>query len=303
MAEHAQLCELGFVGCVGEAAGPQRVPQREADVVPGEDLAELIEVGEPRVLAARGQHPLRHQRAAPADDAGDPVLRQREEVAEDAGVDGHVVHTLPGLLLDDVEQVLRGQALDAFHPLDRLVGGNGPERHAAGAQQLVADVRDVAARGQVHHGIRAVPETAPQLVQLAAGIAVDLAVADVRIDLAARSDADAHRLQLGMVRVGGDDHPPSRHFAADQLGRQVLAAGDVLHLLRRHALPCEVHLRHVGKPATSLDPLCTHVGPPTGVGTVNPASRSVNKPLPYLAAGPVAVTGAPLSSVTIRWAP
>src|SRR5438132_13777976 len=82
-----------------------------------------------------------------------------------------------------------------------------------------------------------------------------------------------------MVRVGGDDHPPSRHFAADQLGRQVLPAADVLHLLRRHALPCEMHLRHVGKPAASLDPLCAHVGPPRGLATVNPAARSVNTPL------------------------
>ena len=305
--EHAQLGELGLVGGVGEAAGAQRVAQREADVVLLEDLAELVEVREPGVLPAGGEHPLRHEGAAPADDAGDPVLRQRQEVAQDAGVDGHVIDALLRLLLDDVEQVLRHEALDALHALDGLVDGDGAERNAAGAEQLVADVGDDAAGGEIHHGIGAVLQAAMQLVQLGPRVAVDLAVADVRVDLARRVDADAHRLHLGVIQVRRDDHPPASHLGPDELGGKLLPARDVLHLLRHDALAGEVHLRNVGKAATPLDPFCAHDGPPRE-RTVNPAPLSVNTDeqvnrSSYLAAAPLAAPGALFSSPTIRRAP
>src|SRR5258707_867813 len=38
---------------------------------------------------------------------------------------------------------------------------------------------------------------------------------------------------------------PARRFAAHHLGVQFLALGDVLHLLRNHAQPRQMHLRHV----------------------------------------------------------
>ena len=61
-----------------------------------------------------------------------------------------------------------------------------------------------------------------------------------------------------MVHVGGDDHPAAGDLAAHQLGGQAFAEGDVLHLLRDHALPREVHLRDVCKAAPALDPFCAH---------------------------------------------
>ena len=48
----------------------------------------------------------------------------------------------------------------------------------------------------------------------------------------------AHRLEaeLEVDDVGGDDHPAARHLVADQLGFQILAPGDELHLGRDDAL-------------------------------------------------------------------
>ena len=55
--------------------------------------------------------------------------------------------------------------------------------------------------------------------------------------------ADAHRLEVGVMDVGGDDHAPARHFVADQVRRQALARRDVFHLFGDPPLPPIVHLR------------------------------------------------------------
>ncbi len=258
VAQDLELGELRRVRGVGEAARPQAVAEREADVVPLEDLAERVEVGEPRVLLARGHHPLRHQRPAARDDAGDAVLRERQELAQDAGVDGHVIHALLRLLLDDVEQVLRGQLLDALDPLDRFVHRDGAERHGAAAQKHAADVRDVAARRQVHHRVGAVLEAAVELLDLARHLAEHGAVSDVRVDLAPRLDADAHRHELRVHDVRRDDHPAPRDLAAHQLRAQPLDLCNMLHLLRHGAGPREVHLGQVLRSTAALDPGCAH---------------------------------------------
>jgi len=43
--------------------------------------------------------------------------------------------------------------------------------------------------------------------------------------------------------VGGDNHPPARHFVADRVGRKPLALGDVFHLFGDPPLPPVMHLR------------------------------------------------------------
>ena len=45
-----------------------------------------------------GQAPGRHDRAAAADDAGDPLGGQRDVAQQHPGVHGHVVHALLALL-------------------------------------------------------------------------------------------------------------------------------------------------------------------------------------------------------------
>ena len=94
-------------------AGAQAVAQAPGHVVLPHDVAEVVEPRVERVLLVVGDHPLGDQRAAPRDDAGDAVRGQRDVVAEDAGVQGHVVDPLLRLVLDHVEQVLLGQVLDA----------------------------------------------------------------------------------------------------------------------------------------------------------------------------------------------
>ena len=42
--------------------------------------------------------------------------------------------------------------------------------------------------------------------------------------------------------VGGDDHPPARHFVAHHVGRQALARRDVFHLFGDPPLPAIMHL-------------------------------------------------------------
>ena len=49
-------------------------------------------------------------------------------------------------------------------------------------------------------------------------------------------DADGHRLEIPVMDVGGNDAAPARNLAADQLRLQLLALGDVVHLLGDDAL-------------------------------------------------------------------
>ncbi len=51
-------------------------------------------------------HPLRQERAAAADDSGDAIAGQRDKFAQHAGVDGHVVDALLGLLFDHFQHNL-----------------------------------------------------------------------------------------------------------------------------------------------------------------------------------------------------
>ena len=98
-----ELRELRFVAGIGDAAGPQAVAQREADVVLLEDLADVVEALVQEVLLVVLHHPLGQDRAAAADDAGDALRGQRDVLDQHAGVDGHVIHALLGLLLDHFE--------------------------------------------------------------------------------------------------------------------------------------------------------------------------------------------------------
>ena len=71
LAQRLQFGELRFVAGVGDAAGTQAVAERVADVVLGENLGDVVEVLVEEVLLVVMGHPLRQDRAAAADDAGD----------------------------------------------------------------------------------------------------------------------------------------------------------------------------------------------------------------------------------------
>ena len=209
------------------------------------NFGDVVEALVEEVLLVVVRHPLRQDRAAAADDAGDALGDQRQVLDQHAGVDGHVVHALLGLLLDDFEHDVGVEVFDALHARDRLVDRHRADRHRRVPQNGFADFVDVAAGREVHHRVGAVVHRGVQLLQLLIDVAGDRRVADVGVDLALRGHADAHRLQLGMVDVGRDDHAPGGDFVADQLGRKLLALGDEEHLFGDQALARKVHLRHV----------------------------------------------------------
>jgi hypothetical protein len=64
LAQGLELPQLCLIGGVGEAARPQSVSQREADVVLAHDVADVVEDLVHRVLPIMHEHPLGQQRSA-----------------------------------------------------------------------------------------------------------------------------------------------------------------------------------------------------------------------------------------------
>jgi hypothetical protein len=71
-------------------------------------------------------------------------------------------------------------------------------------------------------------------------------------------NADRHRFQVGVVDVGGDDHPPPRHFVANQRQRAGSRLGDVVHLFGDDALAGVVHLGAIGVILSLNNPFRSH---------------------------------------------
>ena len=108
-------------------------------------------------------------------------------------------------------------------------------------------VGNVAAGGKIHHRVGAVVHGAMQLFEFFVDVRGGRGVADVGVDLAVEGDADAHRLEVAVMDVGGDDGAAARDFAADQFRLELFAPRDVLHLFGDDALPRVVHLRDVSR--------------------------------------------------------
>ena len=64
-----------------------------------------------------------------------------------------------------------------------------------------------------------------QLAQLLVDVRGHRGVADVGVDLAQGGDADAHRLELGVVDVRGDDQASGGDLVADELGVRSFRGG------------------------------------------------------------------------------
>ena len=245
LAQSFQFGELGFVAGVGDAAGAQAVAQREADVVLLENLDDVVEALVEEILFVVVGHPLGEDRAAAADDAGDALRNQRQILDQHAGVDGHVIHALRGLLFDHFEHDFGVQVFDSLHPRDGFVDRNGADGNRRVAQDGFANFVDVAAGGEIHDGVGAVVDGGMQLLEFFIHFRGDGGVADVGVDLAQRRHADRHRLEFRMVDVGGNDHASAGDFVAHQFGRELFFVGDERHLFRDHALARVVHLREI----------------------------------------------------------
>ena len=170
---------------------------------------------------------------------------EREKFAENAGVNRHVVDALLGLLFDHFEHHVDIQILGAAHAGDRFVDRHGADRNRRCVNDGFADAGDVAAGGEVHHSVRAVVNGAMELFEFVADIGGGGGVSDVGVDLAEEGDADAHRFEIAVMDIGGDDGAAARDFAADEFGLEFFAAGDVFHFFGDDAVARVVHLREV----------------------------------------------------------
>ncbi|MNS74675.1 hypothetical protein D3C72_1081580 [compost metagenome] len=281
LAQRAQFAELGIVVGVGDAARTQAVAEAERHVVGLHDLADLVEVRVQEVFLVVRQAPLGHDRTAARDDAGDTVGGQRHVAQQHAGVDGEVVHALLGLLDQRVAEHLPGQVLgDAAGLVQRLVDRHRADRDRRVAQDPFAGFVDVLAGGQVHDGVGAPADRPHHLFHFLGQRRGHRRVAQVAVDLDAEIATDRHRLQLGVVDVGGNDGAARGDFLAHEFRRDVFrtqrqagaqriagmlaqqrlvvglvvqrlqvqrfAQRHVLHFRRDDALARIVHLRHVG---------------------------------------------------------
>src|SRR5205814_939797 len=138
---------------------------------------------------------------------------------------------------------LFAEVFDAAHAGERFIDGHRADGDRGGIDDGLTDCGDIAAGGKVHNGVGAVFHGVLEFLEFTSDIGGDGGVPDVGIDLALGGDPDAHRLQIGVMDVGRDDHAPARHFGADQFRRDALAFGDEVHLFRDNALSGIVQLR------------------------------------------------------------
>ncbi|CEG08972.1 hypothetical protein BN961_02393 [Afipia felis] len=259
LAERLEFGELRAVVGVGDRARTQAVAERERYVVLAHQVADFLEVSVEEALLVVRKTPLRHDRAAARHDAGDAVGGEVDVGQAHAGVDGEVIDALFALFNERVAVKLPGQ-LDriAVALLQRLIDRHGADRNRRVAQNPFARGVDVAAGGEVHHGVGTPADCPHHLVHFLLDRGGDGGVADVGVDLGQEVAADDHRLQLGVVDVAGDDGAAARdlaahefrgdeqrHFGAERftvgaggfralkllLAAEVLALGDVDHLL------------------------------------------------------------------------
>src|SRR5437899_9509468 len=150
-------------------------------------------------------HPMRHQGAAAADDAGDALADQRHMLAQNSGMNGHVVDALLGLLFDDFKHEIEGEVFGTADAGNGFVNGNGADGDGRSIDDGFADGGNVAAGREVHDGVSTVMDGVMQLLQFFIDVGGGGGVADVRVDLAVEGDTDAHGLEIAVVSVGGDD--------------------------------------------------------------------------------------------------
>ena len=222
--------ELRLVAGVGDAPGTQSIPKGKAHIVLRENLADIVKTFVEKVLLVMVSHPLGKNRTPAAHDACDALGNHRKILNQHAGVNGHVVDALLGLFLDNFEHDVAVQVFDALHARNRFIDRHGPDRYRRMTHDGFANLVNVAAGREIHYGVGAIVDSGVQLLQFLIDIRCHGGVADVRVDLAERGDADRHRLEFGMIDVGWDDHSSPSNFVPDQFHGLFFPESDVLHL-------------------------------------------------------------------------
>ena len=263
-AQGLQLCELRLVAGIGDAAGAQAVAQRIRHIVLLHDPGNVVEPLVEEVLLMVVGHPLGHDGAAATHNAGDALGNQRQVLHQHAGMDGHVVHALLGLLFDDFQHQVGAEVFNAFHARYCFVDWHSADGHRRLTEYGFTNLADAATGGEVHYGVRAKMNGGVQFAQLFVHIGGDGRIPDVGVDLAQRGHANAHGLQFGMVDVGGNDHPSHRHFIANGFRGKLFTLGNVQHLFCNQSFAGIMHLRKIvvsrrGLLPPPVDPFFPHL--------------------------------------------
>src|SRR5690348_4097024 len=162
------------------------------------DFADLVEMFVEEILFLVMAHPNGKKRAAAADDSRDAIAHHGEEFAKHAGVDGHVIHALLGLLFDDFEHDINREIFSAAHARDGFIDRHGADRDGRSLDDSATDFGNVAARGEIHRSVRSVMDGAMEFLEFFVDIRGGDGVADVRVDFAFEGDADSHWLEIAM---------------------------------------------------------------------------------------------------------
>jgi hypothetical protein len=260
LAEGLEFGELGAVVGVGDRPRTEAVAERERNVVVAHQVADRLEMGVEEVLLMMRQTPSGQDRATARDDTGHPVGRQWHVGQTHAGMDSEVVDTLLRLFLESLEEDLDVEiGRHAIDLLERLVDGDGTDRDRRGTDNGLTGLMDLVAGREVHHRIAAPANRPFELLDLLLDAGGGGRVADVGVHLDAESLADDHRFEFGMVDVGRDNGPSTGDLRAHQLRFDLLAPGDVFHLLGHDALAGVAKLGGCGLAAAFFDPGFSHM--------------------------------------------
>src|SRR4030095_104408 len=151
-----KLSKLGLIVRIGNGAGPKSVAEAERDVVGFHDFADLFKMRVEKVLGMMGQAPFGQDGTTTRNDTRHPFGCQWDIAQSYASVNGEIVHTLFGLLNERVAEDFPRQLLGfAVYFFQRLVDWHSSDGYRAVAQDPFASLMNIAARGQIHHGIGA----------------------------------------------------------------------------------------------------------------------------------------------------
>ena len=168
------------------------------------------------------QAPLRHDRAAARDDAGDAVGGEVDVGQPHAGMDGEVVDALFALFDQRVAckapRSVFNRIAVAF--LQRLIYGNGADRDRRVAQESIRGWCGCCARWRDPSRCRRPSgSTTPSCRLLPRHDEVTAELPILALILVEEVAADDHRLEFAMVDVAGNDGAAARDFTAHEFRR------------------------------------------------------------------------------------
>ncbi len=167
-------------------------------------------------------------------------------LAQQPGVDRHVIDPLPGLLLDDAQEILRPHVEDVVELLGHLVKGNRANWHRRRLDDAAAHRVDLLAGREIHHRIGSKPHGRQEFLDLAGGVARNGRLADVRVDLGSRrnANADGGKILCQMDLIGRNHHPTAGDLVTNEGRLELFGTGDRLDFGRHLACPGELDLGH-----------------------------------------------------------